>query len=140
MIEHSKIEDIIDSYKAKDIHIGAMHFKESYIGSDGNRRIYNWDSLVDKYLDVIKNSMIPVVLTEKELNQYRYRPRQYCHEVYGDVELWFILLRVNNMLTSSDFNRLEFYTFTTDTIEVLKEILLIEDKYLTENRIESKGL
>lgn len=115
-----------------------MHFKVGYVGEDGIRRVYNWDSLIDKYRDLLMQYTHEVIMTDKELEKYRFQPRMFCEDFYANSDLWSILLRLNNMLTSTDFNRKRFKALGPKFTTVLNEILTIEDDYLNQSMVEAK--
>lgn len=47
---------------------------------------------------------VDIVLTEEEYMKYRYKPKLLANKVYGNSELFFIILLVNGIWSVKDFN------------------------------------
>lgn len=138
MLNDSTISDVVDIGKNKNINHANLHFKMGYDGNDDTRRVYNMASVIDMYRDILLRNMIPVELTDKEMEYYRFKPRSYCQDLYNDKELWSTLLRLNNMVTSVDFVRKKFLSFGPNFVKILNEIMTIEDDRLMASEIEAK--
>jgi hypothetical protein len=75
----------------------------SFIDRVDNIRYATYNVLSD-YIDVIRDEYcVNVVLTDKELNKYKYRPKLLCHDVYSNAELAFIILLINDMYSAKQF-------------------------------------
>ena len=70
---------------SRDIHYSAYNVVSDYI-----------DELRDEYC-------VTVILSDKELVQYMYRPKLLCHKLYGSGELAFLILAVNDMYSVKQF-------------------------------------
>lgn len=138
MLTNSTVEEVIKIGKNKNINHANIHFKAGYVGEDGIRRIYNMASVVDLYRDILLSNMIEIELSDVEMVDYRFRPRSYCYDMYNDVELWSILLRLNNMNSSVDFVKHKFLSFGPKFKSILNEILTIEDDRLISSDISAK--
>lgn len=132
------IKEVVQNGLSKNLSHTNIHFKVGYVGSDGIRRVYNWDSIIDKYRDILLGHTHEVVLTDREMEDYRFQPRAFCQDFYANADLWSVLLRINNMLTSTDFNRKRFLALGPRFTDTLNEILSIEDDYLMKSVIEAK--
>lgn len=67
------------------------------------------------YLDELRDEYsVTVVLTEDDLQQYIYRPKLLCHDIYGKGELFFIILLMNDMCSVKQFNRTRLHMPTRD--------------------------
>lgn len=57
------------------------------------------------YLDDINSSSLIklVELTEKEIDKYKYRPKILAYDIYGAVDLDFVILALNGIYTPKDF-------------------------------------
>lgn len=134
----STISGVVKKGLALNISHSNIHFKVGYIGTDGIRRVYNMDSLIDKYRDVLLQYTTDVEFSDQDMEKYRYKPRSFCADYYNDKELWSILLRLNNMLTSTDFDRKKIKAFGPKFVQMLNEILTIEDDNIILSTVIAK--
>lgn len=134
----STISGIVSKGLNLNISHSNIHYKVGYVGADGIRRVYNMDSVIDKYRDILLQNMREIVLTDAEMEKYRFRPRSFCADLFNDKELWSTLLRLNNMLTCTDFNRKKIKVFGPKFTKTLNEILTLEDDYIIESVVEAK--
>jgi GH18 family chitinase len=64
-----------------------------------------YNTLTD-YIDEIRDEYcIDVTLTTDQLEKYRYRPKLLCYDIYGNTELAFIILIINDMCNVKQFNK-----------------------------------
>ena len=138
MLANSTISGSVEKGLSGNITHSNIHFKVGYKGSDKIRRIYNFDSIIDKYRDVLLSKMEDLEFTNDELEKYRYRPRTFCYDAYDNKDLWSILLRLNNMLTATDFDRKKIKTFGSTFVKTLEDILTMENDSLNDSMIAAK--
>lgn len=79
---------------------------------------YDVFNVVSDYINELKAMAKPVTLSETEYYTYRFKPKLLAHYLYGNGELYFIILWLNDMWSVKDFN--------------LKTIKLIKNKDLAE--------
>ena len=79
---------------------------------------YDVFNVVSDYMNELKAMAKEVTLTESEYYTYRFKPKLLAHYLYGNGELYFIILWLNDMWSVKDFN--------------LKTIKLISNKELSE--------
>ena len=61
-------------------------------------------NVISDYLDEIrKEYCVTVTLNDSEVMKYMYRPKILCHDIYGNVELSFIILLINDMYSVKQF-------------------------------------
>lgn len=94
------------------------------------------DKLVyDDYRDRISQYIKQVKLTDEEYNNYKYRPEVLAYDLYGNQNLYHLLLFINNC------SELEFDKYGVNIIpkedleEAIYKIISHEDDRLTNNRI-----
>lgn len=90
----------------------------------------------DKYIDFIKEKSVKVVLTSDELTKYKYKPKLLSYDLYGTEELWFLILRLNNICHEMDFTKKIIYLLLPNNIKVLNKILIINDDEIKANHAE----
>jgi len=65
---------------------------------------YDVFNVVSDYMNELKAMAVEVTLSDKEYYTYRYRPKILAHYLYGNTELDFIILWLNDIWTPKDFN------------------------------------
>lgn len=97
-------------------------------------------NLVDDYMDELRDISVDVQLSRKELLKYSYNPGLLAYDIYGSVELEFIILKLNGIIDPKDF---DFPTIKLIEINSLQEIMSsiynAEIKFIKYNR-ESNGI
>lgn len=128
----SNITELIKLGKDQDISHKKLFFK-SKIKSFDRFIIVNNQSIINKYIDFLKKIIVEYEMTDDEFDKYKYQPKRFCLDIYGSMELWSLLLSINNMSTLLEFNRPKIKAFTQDIFDVLNEILILEDEYIKDN-------
>lgn len=92
--------------------------------------------IFDKYIDFIKAECKYVKLTSDEQVKYRYRPKELSLDLYGTEELWFLLLKLNNLSSEMDFKPKTMYVLTPDKLSLLNKIQIMNEDEINLNHIE----
>ena len=104
-----------------------LHEKESFL----NIISYN---ILDDYLDELKLISKTIDLSDTEYIKYLYKPRILAYDIYGDPELFFIILKLNNLCSSKEFNLKKLKLIPKDTLlEILSIIYNSEKNVLQRN-------
>lgn len=104
--------------------------KTSIIETIGNIK-YPIDNILNKYMSIIKDYFINITLTDEETSKYFYHPKKLSLDLYGTIELWFLLIKINNMTSISEFNKKKIKIFHPDHLDVLNKIMIKEADYLS---------
>lgn len=83
--------------------------------------LYNYNCIYD-YLDILMKSSVTVKLEDEECAKYKFRPRLLSYNIYGDPEYFYIILIINNITSSKEFD-LENKKIKLIKKEILSEIL-----------------
>ena len=86
--------------------------------------------ITDDYFDEFKKASVRVELTEDEILKYKYRPKLLSYDIYDNAELYYIILRLNDLYNVKDFNLGKKYLYLIPKAR-LKEYL--SDVYTQEN-------
>lgn len=80
-----------------------QYFDFSFIESiDGTEFIVK--NIIDDYMDELKDISIEVQLSNEEKQKYLYNPKLLAYDLYGSTTLYWIILRLNNMINAHEFN------------------------------------
>lgn len=117
-----------------DISHKGLHIQRALL-SDNGLIVVNSSTIYQRYYELILDITKPYTLTDEEYLKYRLRPKLLCYELYGITELWSLLLKVNNMVSITEFNRKNIRIMDSSKIfDVLNEILLKEESRIITNR------
>ena len=61
-------------------------------------------NIIDDYINELKDRSIEVRLSDEEKQKYLYNPKLLAYELYGSTTLYWIILRLNNMINAHEFN------------------------------------
>lgn len=60
-------------------------------------------NLVEEYIDILISNCVTLELSNEEFARYKYAPDLLAYEVYGSVQLDFVILLINDMIDPKDF-------------------------------------
>lgn len=105
------------------------YYNSSFVDKVGNVT-YSSHNVVSDYLDELRsdNYCVLVELSDEQLAKYMYRPKLLCYDIYGNTELHFIILLINDMYSCKQFTKKKLLMPTQD---MMKEIA---NKILNSNR------
>ena len=67
---------------------------------------YNTYNVLSDYLDEIKeNYCLKIKLDKDNMFKYKYKPKLLCYDVYGDGELAFIIMIINDICDVKEFTK-----------------------------------
>lgn len=131
----STIQSIIDEGKNLKIINRELSLKEIMVNSAGEKIVVNMYNLYEKYYELLLDHTARVVLSEKEQMRYRFNPRLLSKDLYGTIELHYMLLRLNHVYSVINFDFTEVTVFKPSVITLLNEIMVIESENFIENEV-----
>ena len=95
----STLEEFIEAGNAVTI----TYAHTSMLDETGDIKIpiYN---IVSDYLYELLGRSTTVVLNDKEFWKYKYKPKLLAVDIYGNAELYFVILMLNNMCSVKEFD------------------------------------
>lgn len=102
-----------------------------YVNS--NRCVPIDNIFIHKYRDYLISQSQEVILTDEEQKKYKYRPKLLSYDIYGTVEFWMVLLIINNISSTSEFNLKKIKFIPNENLDVIEHILNKEDSNLRKN-------
>jgi hypothetical protein len=131
----STIQSIIDEGKNLKIINRELSLKEIMVNSAGEKFVVNMYNLYEKYYELLLDHTARVVLSEEEQMRYRFNPRLLSKDLYGTIELHYMLLRLNHVYSVINFDFTEVIVFKPSVITLLNEIMVIESENFIENEV-----
>lgn len=102
---------------------------------DGQRVLET--NLVDEYLDELTAICSIVELSNSEYKKYKYAPDLLAYDIYGSVQLDFVILAANDMVDPKDFNLKKIKLPTVSRLrEFLNQVYGANSNWITKNRYD----
>ena len=122
------LDQFADSKSSNDI----SYYSMSLLERDPNTNIeYDVFNVVSDYLNELKEMSHSVTLTDTEYYTYRFKPKLLAKFLYGNTELYFIILWLNDMWSVKDFNlRTIKLIKNTELAEALSKINASEKSFI----------
>ena len=93
------------------------------------------DNLINDYLDVFRENAEKITLTDAERRKYYYYPDLLSYDIYGTVELDFVIMIINGIIDPKDFNLPNLKLLRKSALtSLLSRIYNAENRYLQNNR------
>lgn len=124
----STIQEVIDYHKGLE-----LNHEKLFLKSKVNDLIFNTKFILDDYKDFLADHILTVTLSDKEFAKYKYRPKSLCFDVYGNAELSFLVLRLNNMSSALDFTKRNLSLPKLTIFDFISEVLILEEDRITKN-------
>ena len=95
-------------------------------------------SILNPYLYRLKAACCRTVsFSEEQARAYAYKPKTLAYELYGNIELYSLILRLNHMKSISEFTQEKLVQGviipTTSVDDFLNEVLIKEKKQISRN-------
>lgn len=122
------LDQFADSKSSNDI----SYYSMSLLEKDPSTNIeYDVFNVISDYMNELKQMSHPVTLSETEYYTYRFKPKLLAKYLYGNTELYFIILWINDMWSVKDFNlRTIRLIKNTELSEVLSKINASEKSFI----------
>lgn len=94
-----------------------------------------YSNILDDYIDELKSLAVYVTMDNMEKNKYYYNPDLLSYDMYGTVELGFVILKLNGIIDPKEFDMENILLVKKSILsEFLSDIYSAEKDLLTENR------
>ena len=94
-------------------------------------------NLVEIYLEELKSQCISVQFSEEELKKYKYNADLLAYNLYGSVQLDFVILLLNDMYDPKEFTKKNVILPHSSTLsKFLNDVYSKEAGYIQQNRAD----
>lgn len=96
-------------------------------------------NLVEDYLDELESICIPCELTDDQYKKYKYSPDLLAYDVYGSVQLDFVIMYANGMVDPKEFNsKVVKLPYASGLKLYLNSVYNSNSSYISQNRADNK--
>ena len=94
-------------------------------------------NVINDYMTELQEVAVDVKLSTEEYLKYRYKPKLLCRDVYGNAEVYFVILLLNGRIDVKDFDVTELKMLSVaDMNTYLTLIFNAENKWIREYNTE----
>lgn len=94
-------------------------------------------NLVEIYLEELKSQCVSVQFSEEELKKYKYNADLLAYDLYGSVQLDFVILLLNDMYDPKEFTKKNVILPHSSTLsKFLNDVYSKEEGYIQQNRAD----
>ena len=94
-------------------------------------------NLIEDYLEELKSACITVDLTLEQYKKYKYFPDLLSYDVYGSVQLDFIIMLLNDCIDPKEFDKKTvILPYASVLASFLNTVYSKEQLYIEENRVK----
>lgn len=129
------LEDFIEAGENVNISYNKLSMIDSYSGID-----YPAINVINDYMNELKLVTVTVTFSDDEYRKYKYKPKLLAHDIYGNPELYFIILLINNIYSVKDFSRKKIKMISKSNMaDLMTYIYNAEKKSLDEYNNKNRG-
>lgn len=100
----------------------------SFVDEYNNIAYDTYNVLSDYVEDIQREYCVSVVLSDDELYRYMYRPKLLCYDIYGNGELAFIIMLINDMCDVKKFKKKKIFMPRKEKMSELTRYLFNANK------------
>ena len=89
------------------------------LNTENGRIEYPYISVLEDYIDELKNLSIKYEMNDEQYRRYKYRPDLFSYDIYGKPDYEFVILLINGINTEKDFIRKTINYIDPDNIDVV---------------------
>ena len=132
------IDQFIQTEQNKSIKYPNYYYQK-VISEDNLHVIMNYQSIMDRYVQYIRDYITEIELSQEEMRKYRYNPKRLSFNLYGTTSYWWSIIFANQIhsLTEFDFSRDNVIkVFTREGISAFSTVLSVDKTFISENQSE----
>lgn len=91
----------------------------SFLETMHNGTVVSVLNVINDYIDELRNASVLVHFDDAEYRKYVYKPKLLCYDIYGNPELYFIILLMNDIADVKEFNKKNIYMLSKENMSIL---------------------
>lgn len=123
------LTDLITEGSTSEVQLSTTHYLLR-IGEN----IFPISNALDSYMDFLMDICIDVKLDDKELDKYYQNPKALSRDLYGTMDLWYILLRVNRCSSPFNFKSKTLKVMHPDRLDIINKMLNLCEERLSKTK------
>lgn len=132
MGNESSFKKYISNYECETLNKNKLQLKEIFM-KNNKKIIFSDHNIFDEYKKDLEPIIKTYTMTNDEKIKWAYNPKLLSYELYGTTEFWFLILIINELNSSTEFNINPIKIFDTSLPNILGRILNLELESISEN-------
>lgn len=130
LYDYIKSEDTytLDQYIECQSDDNACYNNLSFIDEHDGIRFNTYNVLSDYIDEIRENYCMTIKLNTDQLFKYMYKPKLLCHDIYGNGELAFIIMEINDICNIKEFTKDTLLMPTKDNMNLITSRIFNSDK------------
>jgi hypothetical protein len=100
----ASIDEFIEAGESVKITYDVFSLQDTVTGYDDVSMSRVTLNVLDDYIDDFKELSETITLTDAQFSKYCQAPKIFCDAMYGNMELDFVIMRLNDICDPRDFN------------------------------------
>lgn len=109
------LDQFIQAGRMTTVSYNAFSYREPV----SNGTIVSILNTIDDYMPEIMDYAVNVQLDRLQYMKYRFKPKLLCYDVYGNTEVYWIILRMNGIIDVKDFDYKILKMLRVDDMETI---------------------
>lgn len=123
------VEQFIQAGRMTTVSYDKFSYKEAL----SNGTIVSILNTIDDYMPEIEESAVNVELSREQYLKYRFKPKLLCFDIYGNGEVYWLIMRLNGIIDVKDFDFKVLKMLRVEDLEsVFTNIYNAEYKWMNE--------
>ena len=123
------VESFIQAGKGVSI----SYFSLSFIDMVSNGSWITILNVINDYIPELLDDAVTVELTAEQQQVYFYKPKLLCYDIYGNPELYFVILLMNDMADVKEFTETKIKMLTKSAMNNLISLIYNAEKTAMKN-------
>lgn len=94
------VDQFIEAGRMTTVSYDRFSYKEQL----SNGTIVSILNTIDDYMEEIEESIVNVELSREQYLKYRFKPKLLCFDIYGNGEVYWLIMRLNGIIDVKDFD------------------------------------
>lgn len=115
------------------------YYYQKIVSEDDFHVILNLQSIMDRYVQYIRQFIVDIELTQEEIRKYRFNPKRLSYNLYGTTAYWWSILFANQIHSIAEFDFEKdniIKVFAQDGITAFGNVISVDKTFINENATE----
>jgi hypothetical protein len=131
------IPELISYGSLLEISHSKSFFKSTFTNDAGETIRINSIFIMERYFNFIKSKSQILNMSPTEALKYRYQPKLLSLDVYNTLDLWSLILKLNNMTSILEFTKASILIPPLSIYTIMNEILTLEFNEIKRNKLDN---
>lgn len=104
--------------------------------SHGDKLVINFQSILTDYWYYLQQHIMILKFTDSQYRRYRFRPKTLSYDLYGTIELAPLILQINSICSTSEFDLKSVKIFDAEIKSFINEVFNKEKVKMQANEAE----